>query len=722
MGSNTKKKLKRASPSSLEKNLLRTFIANPKKRFTPKQIKKKLKINNTFESITAALNKLVKAKKIIRLKENIYKADRTFAKKIIESSVKTYQGRVDITRRGAGFIIVDGLEQDVFVPARSLMTAMDGDKVLISINTTSKGKRPEGRVLEVLDRNIKQVVGKFRKLNKFGIVEYNGKNGSIDIYIKPDFYNKAKDGDSVLANITAWGNAQNKSLWGEVKQILTETDAHNFTMQQILVENGFELQFPSAVLAAAKKLKLDVSKEEVAKRRDLREITTLTIDPLTAQDFDDALSIRQLENENWEIGIHIADVSHYVKKGSAIDKEAFDRSTSVYLVDRCVPMLPEVLSNRLCSLRPDEDSLCFSAIFEFNKKYKIVNEWFGKTIIHSDRRFTYEEAQEIIEAGEGEYADELLQLNKVSKLLRKERFKNGAISFESEEIQFVLDDNNVPVDIYIKERKDAHLLVEDFMLLANKSVATYIIKKGKGQQVIPFVYRIHDVPNEERMEDFKQYAKEFGFNMKTDTPAQIAKSFNQLAKDARKNDALTILEPLAIRTMSKAVYSTENIGHYGLAFDNYSHFTSPIRRYSDLLVHRILEKNLDEKVYRENPGELEAKCVHISNQERKATTAERESIKFKQVEWMSTKIGEDFEGMVSGMIDNGIFVEIKESKAEGFIRFEHLDEKYQVASNRLSATGMKTGQEIGMGTKLKVKLLAADLELRQIDLKMLEVL
>ena len=714
-----KKKSKKANSSYLKKKIVSILLGNPKKRYSPKSIKKKLKISNSADQVRAAMDELVKANKILKLKPEVYKANKNFIKKVIENSLNTYKGIVDMTKRGAGFILVDGLDDDVFVPAKFLMGAMNKDEVLISVSENSKGKKPSGKVIEIVKRNITQVVGKFRKLNKFGIVEYKGKHGIIDVNVNPDDFNGAVNGDSVLVEITSWGKNQNKSLWGKIDEVLTETDAHNFAMQQIIIENGFELSFPDEVMAATKKLTQNISDQEIALRKDIREITTLTIDPLTAQDFDDALSIRKLENGNIEVGVHIADVSHYVKPGSVIDKEAFKRSTSVYLVDRCVPMLPEILSNKLCSLRPDEDSLCFSAIFEFNEKYKIENKWFGKTVIHSDRRFTYEEAQEIIENGEGEYAEELASLNKIAKKLRKQKYKNGAISFETEEVQFKLDENNRPVDIFVKERKDAHLLVEDFMLLANKSAAKYIADKGKEKQTVPFVYRIHDLPNMERLTDFSLFAKELGFKMNLDTPKNIAKSFNAMAKAAKEDEVIALLQPLAIRTMSKAIYTTENIGHYGLAFEHYTHFTSPIRRYSDLLVHRILEKNIDSTL-RVKKDELEAQCAHISKMERSAMDAERESVKYKQVEYLLDKIGQEFEGFISGMIDSGFFVQLKESKAEGLIRFDQLDEPYDLHESRLYATAIRSKSKITMGMKVLVKVEDADMELRQVDLELID--
>ncbi len=717
-----KKKSNKLSPEYLKKKILTIIRNNPKKRYSPKQFRKKLKIDNTVDSIRAAMDALVKEKKILKLKDNIYKADRNVkAQKETKVSASAFKGIVDMTRRGVGYIMVDGMDEDIFVSAKDLKGALNRDEVLVELKKNQRGRKLQGKVIKVVKRNLTQVVGRFRQLRKFGIVEYNGKHGSLDVNIKPVEFGKAKDGDVVFAEITEWGTSQNKSLWGKVVKVLTQNDAHNFAMQQIIVDNGFELHFPKNVLTASKKLDVKISQNEIDKRRDMRSVLTITIDPWSAQDFDDALSIQSLENGNIEIGIHIADVSHYVEPDSAIDKEAFKRSTSVYLVDRCVPMLPEVLSNKLCSLRPDEDSLCFSAIFEFDDKGKIKSEWFGKTIIHSDRRFTYEEAQEIIEKGEGELSDELTVLDKIAKKLRKEKFKNGAIAFESEEIQFKLDEDNRPIEIFVKERKDAHLLVEDYMLLANRSVAKFMAKLAKDQKEIPFVYRVHDLPNMDKLTDFSLFAKEMGFKMKIDTPENVAKSFNALSKEARSNELLKLLEPLAIRTMAKAIYTTENIGHYGLGFEYYTHFTSPIRRYSDLLVHRILDKNL-KKAYRTDKTKLELKCKHISAMEKSAMEAERESVKYKQVEFMENQVGEEFEGFISGMIDQGIFVQLSESRAEGFIRFDQMDEAYDLHSSRLYATGFRSKRKLSMGNRLIVKLVDADMELRQLDFELIKIL
>ena len=446
-------------------------------------------------------------------------------------------------------------------------------------------------------------------------------------------------------------------------------------------------------------------------------MTTFTIDPATAKDFDDALSLQRLENGNLEIGIHIADVTHYVKPGSNLDKEALDRATSVYLVDRVAPMLPEILSNELCSLRPDEDSLTFSAIFEFNSDHNIVKRWFGKCIIHSQRRFSYEEAQAIIDGQPGPFGEELKALDKLAHILRKRRLNEGSIAFESPEVQFELNEMNHPISIHTKERLDTHMLVEDFMLLANREVAQYIHEKEDKE--IPFVYRVHDVPDEEKLKEYSLFLKELGFNFDYQNPRKIKESFNRLSEEAREDEVLAFAEPFAVRTMAKAVYTTENIGHFGLGFDHYTHFTSPIRRYADVLVHRILEKNLSG-VYREKKNTLEQQCKHISNQEKKAQEAERESIKFKQVEYISDHIGEEFTGIISGMIDRGFFVALEHTQIEGMVGFDTLNEPFLVAENRMQAHAHRSKKTLKIGQKIKVRVLAARIEDMEVDMVLAE--
>ncbi len=488
-------------------------------------------------------------------------------------------------------------------------------------------------------------------------------------------------------------------------------------MQSILYANGFDPVFSEEALAEASSMQGQISQEEIASRRDFRGVLTLTIDPATARDFDDAISFKILENGQIEVGVHIADVTHYLKEDSILDKEAFRRSTSVYLVDRVCPMLPEQLSNDLCSLNPNEDKLTFSAVFIFDAEKHIVHEWFGKTIIHSDKRFTYEEAQECIESGEGDYAIEIRQLNQLAGHLRTQRYKEGSISFESEEVQFVLADDGVPVSMYVRERKEAHMLIEDFMLLANRRVANYIASREKPE--IPFIYRVHDLPDPDKLHDFALFAGELGFQFTLAKPDQIADSFNRLALAIQENPVLKLLEPLAIRTMSKAVYTTDNIGHYGLGFDFYTHFTSPIRRYSDVLVHRILFQNLFNTV-RQDKVLLEQKAKHISDQEKRAADSERESVKFFQTLYISRFIGSEFEGVVSGIIEKGIFVQLLESKVEGLVTFDSMGDMFVLGPGRLKAVSRLSGDVFSIGQAVKVRITGADPDTRRTDMALVE--
>ncbi|MDX1941757.1 MAG: ribonuclease R [Saprospiraceae bacterium] len=702
----------------LQEEVLKLLEKEPRKRFNPRQIAKTLRIDNNKDSILHALEQLVEVGKASSLGDFKFKYKPQLGQESNRSN-KMYEGYVDMTRSGAAYIESEGLDEDVFVLAKNLNTALHGDRVLIRAWVPRGRRRAEGEVVKVIERATEYFLGTIRFFEKYAIVTPD-QSLALDIKIDLEDTKEAKDGDKVVVRIKTWGEKRGETLQGKVTTVLGKAGTSDIEMKAILINHGFNLDFSEEVMAEVEKLEEEITEAEVARRLDLREVTTFTIDPFNAKDFDDAISIRYLENGDCEVGVHIADVSHYLKPGSKLDIEAYKRSTSVYLVDRVLPMLPEKLSNELCSLRPNEDKLTFSAIFTFDKNDKIVNRWFGKTIIHSDRRFVYEEVQEILDAGEGDFIEELKKVNQLAHKLRKERFKNGAINFETEEVQFRLDAEGVPIEVFVKERKDAHLLIEDFMLLANREVATFISEKGKEQE-IPFVYRVHDEPNPDKVEALAMFAREMGFNMRVDTPKNIAKSYNALAKAAEDNPALQLLEPLAIRTMAKAEYSTNNIGHYGLALEFYSHFTSPIRRYSDVLAHRILELNLKiDQFYRVEKEPLEERCKHISMQERKAMEAERESVKYKQVEYMSKHVGEDFPGYISGILDRGFFVALKETLAEGFIGFDTMSEAFEVAESRLRMKGIRTKREMKMGDEVSVRIIRTDLEKRQIDMMLTE--
>ena len=700
---------------------LRTLVLDAMERnpgeWNARSLIKRLKIANNKTDVERVLDALTKQKKLAATKDGNFKALSVRQKTIERPQVKPIpsgdlkQGRVDMTRSGSAYVIVQDMEEDVFVSQKYTNGAMHRDTVEIELLPPRKGKKPEGRVVNVVKRAIEQVVGTMKLYKKFAVVVPDRINIQFDVVVPIEKMNEAVDGDKVVVKITDW-NQQPPT--GEVVQVLGASGSHELEMQSILIHNGFNLSWPEKVIDECKQLPEHITEEEIARRKDFRKITTFTIDPITAKDFDDALSYRALDNGNIEVGVHIADVSHYVLPGTALDKEAYLRSTSVYLVDRVCPMLPEKLSNELCSLRPLEESLCYSAVFEIDPDNKVVRRWFGRTIIYSDHRFSYEDAQVVLDGEEGPFATELRKLNKIAKALRKKRIKDGAIMFETDELQFKVDELGETLEIFVKERKDAHLLIEEFMLLANREVATLISQKGKSKE-IPFPYRVHDLPDPDRLIDFQRFARELGFQIQIDTPKQIAKSFNRLAEAAETNDTLRLLEPLAIRTMAKAIYTTNNIGHYGLAFDYYTHFTSPIRRYADVLVHRILDANLKE-VHREDKSTLESRCKHISDMERAAMNAERESVKYKQMEFLQNKVGQEFLGVVSGVIEAGIFVELEDSKAEGMIAFRNMHGGYyQTAPYK---AGSRTGDVISIGQKVNVRIKKIDMGTRQMDLEL----
>jgi ribonuclease R len=635
--------------------------------------------------------------------------------------LKTFiTGKVDMTADGAAFIIPDDeFEKDVFVSARKLHNALHGDKVKVYIYAKKRGRKNEGEVVEIIQRLKTDFIGVIKISDRFAFVSVDDKKMLQDIFVPLTDLAGAKNGQKVQVSITDWPEGAKNPI-GKIINILGTQGENNTEMNAILAQYGFPLSFPKEVEKEAEEIPELISEEELKDRRDFRETATFTIDPADAKDFDDAISFKKLPNGNYEIGVHIADVSHYVQPKTYLDKEAYSRATSVYLVDRVIPMLPERLSNGVCSLRPHEDKLCFAAVFELNEKAEILTEWFGRTVIHSDRRFSYEEAQEVLENKEGDYAEELVKLNELAYILRDKKFKNGAISFESTEVKFKLDEAGKPTGVYVKERKDAHKLIEDFMLLANKKVAEFIAKKGKGKQKYTFIYRSHDSPNLENLGTFALFAARFGYKINMKTDKDIAKSLNFLMEDVEGKKEQNVLTQLAIRSMAKAVYTTKKTSHYGLAFDHYTHFTSPIRRYPDVMVHRLLAAYLNGE-RSANEDEYETAASHSSAMEKRAADAERASIKYKQVEYLEENVGKLYMGIISGVTEWGMYVELIENKCEGMIRLKDIaDDFYVLDEKNYCIVGQRKKKKYQLGDEVRVKVKKVDLSKRQIDFSLVQ--
>lgn len=636
--------------------------------------------------------------------------------KFILKQLKTFiSGRVDMTSDGSAYIISDDeFEEDIYVAPRKLRNALHGDLVKVYVYAKNRGRKKEGEVVEILQRAKIDFTGIVKLSDRFAFFIPDDRKMLHDIFIPLDGLNGAMDGYKAIAKIIDWPEDAKNPI-GEITHVLGKQGENNAEMNAILADYGFPLAFPDLVEKEAESIKDEITKEEIAKRKDYRKILTFTIDPADAKDFDDAISFQKLKNGNFEVGIHIADVSHYVQSGSALDKEAFERGTSVYLVDRVIPMLPERLSNGLCSLRPHEDKLCFSAIFELDDDANVHEQWFGRTIIHSDTRFSYEEAQEVLENKNGKHSEELLKLNELAYKLRDRKFKHGAISFESVEIKFRLDEQGKPLGVYVKERKDAHKLIEDFMLLANKKVAEFIAKKGKGKQKLTFVYRSHDSPKEDALLSFSHFASKFGYKIDMSSGKETARSLNYLMADVEGKKEQNVLTQLAIRSMAKAIYTTKKHSHYGLAFEYYTHFTSPIRRYPDVMVHRLLELYLanGKSV---NEEEYEKMSIHASQMEKKAADAERASVKYKQAEYLQNNIGESFNGIISGLTEWGMYVEIIANKCEGMIRLRDLNDDFYVLDEKnYCIIGQRRKKKYQLGDEVRILVKKVDLNKRQID-------
>lgn len=705
------KKKTKDFPKGITKNQLTSqiralFEKESNRIFNYKQISAHLKISDSAARamITNVLNELKGTGYLKEVQRGSFR---------LKQKGAYISGTVDMTRMGYGFIITDDIEDDVFVSNRGLNTALHGDTVKVRLLLGRKGNRPEGEVVEILERARETFVGTIELMPQFAFLIPDTKGMPFDLFIPLDKLKGAKQGEKAVARITEWDRRQ-KNPVAEIIEVLGMPGEHETEMHAILAEFELPSKFSDKVEAAAAEVKIEIESGEIKRRRDFRKVPTFTIDPADAKDFDDALSLRKTDDGLWEVGVHIADVTYYVGDDTLLDKEAKLRGTSVYLVDRVVPMLPEKLSNNVCSLNQHEDKLTYSAVFKMDDTGNVVDEWFGRTIINSDHRFSYQEAQEIIDGGDGPMKDIILTLHVMAQKLRSKRFDTGAFSFERTEVQFELDEKGYPLGIRFRQSGSANQLIEEFMLLANRKVAEFIGKK-KGEKPKTFVYRIHDNPDPEKIVSFSKFIRRFGYHLEGTNDGSLAMSMNKLIREVSGKKEQNIIETLALRSMAKAVYSTNNIGHYGLSFKHYTHFTSPIRRYPDMLVHRLLTAYLNGEPSK-SEEKYEKMCEYSSKRERLAVEAERASIKYKQVEFMQDKLGQEFEGVISGVTEWGIYVELVENQCEGMISIRDLDDDfYEYDIDNYCIRGRHSGREFTLGNSVMVKVVRADLVKKQLD-------